>query len=415
MNSFPSVGSRAEVTRIVVINDYARKGGAEEVYRTSIEVLRKIPHVDVYSFDETNFPPGEGPLTRGWNRAAASALAALLDQVRPHRVLVHNYHNLLTQSILPVLARRRREQGFRTYLTCHDYHLVFYNPNLLAYRNGRPVPVPVDALSNPARLFALASPRGRVHDAVKKLHWHAVYAYCNPQHVFDLFLCPSPYMRAALAQRGITRSALLPNPVSTLAEPFPPRVCLREQFDLAYVGRLDAEKGIHEFIELARQTDFHRIGSLTLYGDGAMRAQLETRHQDLVQAQRLRFAGRLDHSELFHALRAHDALVLPSVWAENAPLVLVEAATLGLPVLAHEIGSLSTFGSEIGNKILYRNSRAGLTSALDEMNRHLRTDGRHYDCSEYTPLRYAAQLASWMGLGGQQNVQDLRDADSSIG
>ncbi|WP_416269558.1 glycosyltransferase (plasmid) [Burkholderia cepacia] len=402
MSSFTSIGFRPEVTRVVVINDYARKGGAEEVYRTSIEVLRNIPGVDVYSFDETNFPPGEGAFTRGWNRAAASALAALLDKVRPHRVLVHNYHNLLTQSILPVLARRRREQGFRTYLTCHDYHLVFYNPNLLTYRDGRPVPVPVDALSKPARLFGLASPRGRLHDAVKKLHWHAVYAYCNPRNVFDLFLCPSPYMRSALAQRGITKSALLPNPVSTLAEPFPPRVCDREQFDLAYVGRLDAEKGIHEFIELARQTDFRRIGSLTLYGDGMLRAQLETRHQDLVQARRLRFAGRLGHGELFHALRAHDALVLPSVWAENAPLVLVEAATLGLPVLAHEIGSLSTFGSEIGNKILYRNSAAGLASALDELARHLRTTGRHYDCAAYSPSRYAAQLASWMELGGQQ-------------
>ncbi|MBN3781895.1 glycosyltransferase [Burkholderia sp. Ac-20345] len=402
MNGLSSIGSRAEATRVVVINDYARKGGAEEVYQTSIEVLRNIPDVDVYSFDETSFAPGEGAFTRGWNRAAANALAALLDEVRPHHVLVHNYHNLLTQSILPVLARRRREQGFRTYLTCHDYHLVYYNPNMLTYRDGRPVPVPVDALSNPARLFALASPRGRLHDTVKKLHWHAVYAYCNPRDIFDVFLCPSPYMRTALAQRGITNSALLPNPVSRLAEPFPPRVSVREQFDLAYVGRLDPEKGIHEFIELARRTDFRRIGSLTLYGDGLLRAELEARHQDLVQAERLRFAGRLGHDALFHALRAHDALVLPSVWAENAPLVMVEAATLGLPVLAHEIGSLSTFGSEIGNKILYRNSPAGLTGALDELNRHLRTAGRHYDCSAYTPAHYAAQLASWMGLGGQQ-------------
>jgi len=402
LNGLSSIGSRAEATRVVVINDYARKGGAEEVYQTSIEVLRNIPDVDVYSFDETSFAPGEGAFTRGWNRAAARALAALLDEVRPHHVLVHNYHNLLTQSILPVLARRRREQGFRTYLTCHDYHLVFYNPNMLTYRDGRPVPVPVDALSNPARLFALASPRGRLHDAVKKLHWHAVYAYCDPRDIFDVFLCPSPYMRTALAQRGITKSALLPNPVSRLAEPFPPRVNVREQFDLAYVGRLDPEKGIHEFIELARRTDFRRIGSLTLYGDGLLRAELEARHQDLVQAERLRFAGRLGHDALFHALRAHDALVLPSVWAENAPLVMVEAATLGLPVLAHEIGSLSTFGSEIGNKILYRNSPAGLTGALDELNRHLRTAGRHYDCSAYTTAHYAAQLASWMGLGGQQ-------------
>ncbi|VWB99207.1 glycosyl transferase [Burkholderia lata] len=402
MNGLSSIGSRAEATRVVVINDYARKGGAEEVYQTSIEVLRNIPDVDVYSFDETSFAPGEGAFTRGWNRAAAKALAALLDEVRPHHVLVHNYHNLLTQSILPVLARRRRERGFRTYLTCHDYHLVFYNPNMLTYRDGRPVPVPVDSLSNPARLFALASPRGRLYDTVKKLHWHAVYAYCKPRDIFDLFLCPSPYMRTALAQRGITNSALLPNPVSRLAEPFPPRVSVREQFDLAYVGRLDPEKGIHEFIELARRTDFRRIGSLTLYGDGLLRAELEARHQDLVQAERLRFAGRLGHDALFHALRAHDALVLPSVWAENAPLVMVEAATLGLPVLAHEIGSLSTFGSEIGNKILYRNSPAGLTGALDELNRHLRTAGRHYDCSAYTPAHYAAQLASWMGLGGQQ-------------
>ncbi|VWC67794.1 glycosyl transferase [Burkholderia lata] len=402
MNGLLSIGSRAEATRVVVINDYARKGGAEEVYQTSIEVLRNIPDVDVYSFDETSFAPGDGAFTRGWNRAAASALAALLDEVRPHHVLVHNYHNLLTQSILPVLARRRREQGFRTYLTCHDYHLVFYNPNMLTYRDGRPVPVPIDALSNPARLFALASPRGRLYDTVKKLHWHAVYAYCKPRDIFDVFLCPSPYMRTALAQRGITNSALLPNPVSRLAEPFPPRMSEREQFDLAYVGRLDPEKGIHEFIELARRTDFRRIGSLTLYGDGLLRAELEARHQDLVRAERLRFAGRLGHDALFHALRAHDALVLPSVWAENAPLVMVEAATLGLPVLAHEIGSLSTFGSEIGNKILYRNSPAGLTGALDELNRHLRTAGRHYDCSAYTPAHYAAQLASWMGLGGQQ-------------
>ncbi|MDN7874136.1 glycosyltransferase [Burkholderia aenigmatica] len=403
MNVFPSTGSRAEVTRVVVINDYAgRKGGAEEVYQASIEVLRNIPGVDVYSFDDTNFPPGEGTLVRSWNRAASSALAALLDEVRPHRVLVHNYHNLLTQSILPVLARRRREQGFRTYLTCHDYHLVFYNPNMLTYRDGRPVPVPVEALSSPARLFGLASTKGRIYDAMKKLHWHAVYAYCDPRDVFDLFLCPSPYMRTVLARRGITKSALLPNPVSQFAEPFPPRVCAREQFDLAYVGRLAPEKGIHEFIELARRTDFRRIGSLTLYGDGLLRAELEARHQDLVQAERLRFAGRLGHDALFHALRAHDALVLPSVWAENAPLVMVEAATLGLPVLTHEIGSLSTFGSEIGNKILYRNSPAALTGALDELDRHLRTADRHYDCSAYTPAHYAAQLASWMGLGGQQ-------------
>ena len=60
------------------------------------------------------------------------------------------------------------------------------------------------------------------------------------------------------------------------------------------------------------------IASLTVYGDGAERADLEKRHATLVESGRLRFAGRLDHATLFAALPRHDALVLPSIW-ENAP------------------------------------------------------------------------------------------------
>lgn len=112
--------------RVLVINDFVRKGGAEEVYRVSVDVLRARNDVVVETFDEEALRGVENKRsTRAWSPAAARALVALLERFRPQRILVHNYHNLLSCAILPVLARYKRRSGCGLYLTAHDYHLVF--------------------------------------------------------------------------------------------------------------------------------------------------------------------------------------------------------------------------------------------------------------------------------------------------
>ncbi len=209
-------------------------------------------------------------------------------------------------------------------------------------------------------------------------------------------------MRDALARRGIARTALLHNPVSTALTPREPKCAERERLDLAFVGRIDPEKGLDEFLELARASRFERIASVTVYGDGGQRALLERKYAALIAAGQLRFAGRLDHARLFVALREHDALVLPSVWAENAPLVIVEAAMIGLPVLVHDIGSLSSFGDEIGNKIRYAHNGASLAHALDALRAHLREPRRRYDWSLYTRRHYADRLAALLELSARE-------------
>ncbi|MCS6474458.1 glycosyl transferase, partial [Burkholderia thailandensis] len=175
--------------KVLVINDFARKGGAEEVYRTSVDVLRAQPGVEVATFDERAFALTQGGAARAWNAPAARALAAVLEREAPQRVLVHNYHNLLSPSVVPVIARYKRRTGCRAYLTCHDYHLVFYNPNLLTYPRGRATPLPLDALARGPRLFERSSPRGALHDAIKKLHGHAIDALVQPADAFDPLLC----------------------------------------------------------------------------------------------------------------------------------------------------------------------------------------------------------------------------------
>lgn len=387
--------------RVLVINDFVRRGGAEEVYRMSVDVLRARTDVTVETFDEHALPAVENiRRARVWSRATARALVAQLDRFRPQRILVHNYHNLLSSAILPVLARYKRRSGCSLYMTAHDYHLVFYNPSLQIYSRGQTKPLSLDQLHSARRIVSVASPHGIFHDVVKKLHWHTVNALFDPLGLFDEILCPSPFMRDLIGRFGRTRVTLLSNPIDSALVPRAPKPAQRARLDLAFVGRIEADKGLAQFLALMADSAGEAIESLTVYGDGSERGPLEERHADLVKAGRLRFAGRLDHAALFAELPTHDALVLPSIWVENAPLVIVEAAVLGLPVLVNDIGSLSTFGDEIGNKILYRNFPEDFSRAIDALRTHLADENRHYDWSRYSIDCYASSLYAALGIDG---------------
>ncbi|MBL8901018.1 MAG: glycosyltransferase [Planctomycetes bacterium] len=56
------------------------------------------------------------------------------------------------------------------------------------------------------------------------------------------------------------------------------------------------------------------------------------------QSLRARFHGAYDGARLPEILRALDLVVLPSLWAENSPVVLQECAAAGVPVLVPRLG-----------------------------------------------------------------------------
>lgn len=404
--------------KVLVINDLVFKGGAEEVYRTSARLLRAMPDVDVECFDSSRLSAAAPQRPHAWNTEAAALLAQRIARFRPDRVLVHNYHNVLSPSVLRVIGRYRSSLGYTSYLTCHDYHTVHYNPTLLCYKGSRIDAFPIESLGTLRALVTRASPKGALHDALKKLYWHSTRLVCHPARVFDLLLCPSRYMEQALRRSGITHTMLLPNPVDTDTPILAPRTVCTARIDLAYVGRIAAEKGLGEFIALARSTHFACLNKLIVFGDGPERAALEQRHADLIHAGRLEFRGRLPHRALLAELResAH-AMVLPSICAENAPLSLVESAMLGLPALVHDVGSLSTFGDEIGNKFRYRNDVHSYQAALGALIRHLARPNRRYDVTEYSPQRYAQRLAAalrlkWIDGAQAGRAASLIDANS---
>ena len=71
---------------------------------------------------------------------------------------------------------------------------------------------------------------------------------------------------------------------------------------------------------------------------------------------------------------------------------------LGLPILAHDIGSLGSFGDEIGNEFLYSHNTLSLSEAMGRMVTHLRVRRRPYDVTAYDAERCRASLRDIMNL-----------------
>lgn len=385
---------------VVVINDYAVAGGAEVVYQQSIDVLSALPNVDVACFDLQRAGLSESVRTKTWNVPAAAALAHMLETHRPDRVLVHNYHNALSPAVLRVLLKYKRQLGFSAFLTCHDFYSVYYNSALMQYIHGEITIFPIDRLNSMHAALSRSSASGPAYDTFKKIHWHVTRMLGNPSTLFDAYFCPSPFMQQALTHYGYRNAVLLPNPSPNDLAPVRPKCVQRAALSLAFVGRIVPEKGLGQLLALASAMDFDFIEDITVYGTGPDLAQLEQTYARLIESGKLRFRGVVPHDALLASLREHvDALILPSVGAENAPLVVVEAAMLGLPILVRDIGSLATFGDEIGNKIKFSSTPDSLRQALADTIAHLSDATREYDVTAYSVPYYAKRLVQLMRIG----------------
>ncbi len=147
----------------------------------------------------------------------------------------------------------------------------------------------------------------------------------------------------AVADRTVVVNPGSPSPRAVDA----PRVeALRDRLGLTgrvvlTVARLVPHKGI----DLALRA-LPEDASYLVVGDGPDRGRLEALAQQLGVAGRVRFAGRLSDDDLAAAYGLADAFVLPSRdlgdgGVEGFGIVLLEAASFGVPVVAAESGGIA--------------------------------------------------------------------------
>lgn len=110
---------------------------------------------------------------------------------------------------------------------------------------------------------------------------------------------------------------------------------------LVYVGRLEPEKGIDILLRALKDLKEFSLNrfSCNVIGDGRMRNQLESDAIQLGISNLVSFVGLRPQDEVYAMMSKSDLLVLPS-YTEYTPNVLIEAATIGLPIIASRVGGI---------------------------------------------------------------------------
>ncbi|MDD5720033.1 MAG: glycosyltransferase [Candidatus Krumholzibacteria bacterium] len=133
----------------------------------------------------------------------------------------------------------------------------------------------------------------------------------------------------------------IPNGITPLAcDDFPvrPTGLLRDRLQALMVGRLTAVKGIDLALDALAKVPADVPWHLNLIGEGGLRPALVDQVRRLGLQDRVSFLGfRRD----VYALMAHSDLLIMSSYHEGLPYTLLEAMSLGLPVLASNVGGLA--------------------------------------------------------------------------
>lgn len=138
----------------------------------------------------------------------------------------------------------------------------------------------------------------------------------------------------------------------------------QDDFVIGSFGRLVKEKGIDVLLKAMTSMD---KGQLLVFGEGPERASLESLAGSLAMQNRVRFMGFVPN--VAEAMNACDVIAVPSVWDEAFPYSILEAMSLGKPVVASRVGGLPEIVRDgVTGRLFARGDDTELAQVLSEMN-----------------------------------------------
>jgi glycosyltransferase involved in cell wall biosynthesis len=356
--------------RILLIhNRYSEYGGEDKVFDELTSALAMAGQVvAVYEKDSRQIRLSgksgvPGMILQsffGWK--TKRELNSLIDAFRPDIAHVHNVYPLISFHAYTTLHRR----GIPIFQTLHNYRFICANG--LFFRSGR---ICTDCLERQSS-WHVAKCRC-YHDSFSQSLWYGllVRLFRNGRcmGVIDQFVALNPFMREMAVKAGVDagRICIIPNYIESPA-PLPQREAPPPHKEAAgpyflVLGRLSVEKGIDVILDAV---SFSKGGfSVRITGDGPDSARLRKKAAGFKTVSFTGFAGGDEKRDL---LLNAQALVITSVWYENFPSTVLEALSLGTPVVAPRIGGVQHMVEDGIDGLLYE---PGNPESLGAMLTHL--------------------------------------------
>lgn len=321
--------------RVLVVHNWyrsAQPSGENVVVSQHVDVLRAGGHdVELYSrsSDDIAALPVAGralvPVRSLWSRLDERSFASDLTVRRPDIIHVHNTFPLISPSVLKAAATA----DVPVVATLHNFRLMCANG--LLQRDGVPCEDCVGTSPwagvrhgcyRDSRLASVPLAAGiQLHRGLKT--WHKYVTR---------FVAPSAFVREIFIKDGYDPARITVKPHSV---PHPARVRSGPGEHVLFVGRLAPEKGLLDLLEAWDPS----LGRLVIAGDGPLRA--DVLRAEAASSGSISYVGAVPWQECMDLMARATLLVVPARWYETFGMVVVEAFSHGVPVLAAQIGALA--------------------------------------------------------------------------
>ena len=292
----------------------------------------------------------------------------LIEKDRPDVVHVHSVYPMFSPSVLVACKRK----NVPVVMTVHSHNLTC--PTWYHLYKGR---VCEDCVGGHEYRCVLKNCRNNILES-------SAYALrSSVARKFRLFhdnvavlIVLTPFAKAKLMQAGFREDQItvVPNPAS-LREPATDPSAGKY---VAFAGRLSPEKGVDTLLAAAAQMPDIPF---KVAGDGPAFSEMKAKAPHNVK-----FVGKLGPDELSEFYNRSRMVVVPSVWFEQFPMVVLEAMGRALPVIGSRIGGLPEIIEE------------GLTGSLFE-------PGDGDDLARQVRFLWDdPQLCRRMGIAGRQKA-----------
>ena len=323
-----------------VHNQYQQGGGEDVVVKSEKLLLEKNSH-EVISFYKSNDEIKKYSVAKKlallwnttWSKKYFNELSVELKKVKPDICHIHNTFPIISPSILYACQLNK----IPIVITLHNYRLICANGQF--FRNGLPC----------VKCLGSSSIHAIQHACYRNSHIQS-FASANMIEIHKIkktytklpgaLICLTEFAKNKFIEFGIPEELLFIKPNFIFTEQ---NIEVEKENYFVFIGRLEKAKGTELLINLNIYIPNIRL-KIIGGGDEEDRLKNQTKYE---------FTGAITRDKVLSILSKSKALIFTSIWYEGMPLVILEAFSLGIPVIASNIGAISEMIDDYKNGLLF--------------------------------------------------------------
>lgn len=329
---------------LIIHNYYKNRGGEDIVFENETKALEKQSFVNVFSFSVNNQETEGGILHKlkflckilSGNREIRNEILKIIKDKNIDIVHVHNVFPLITPFIYRFL---KKQTGVKIVQTIHNFRFVC--PSGLLFHNGK---ICKSCLEKGNFKPCISSKCYRDSRLFSMLYSYLIKKCSKSLRTnIDCYLALNNFAASVLINAGFPKNKIKVRGNSL------PDVDKTERADgqhYLFIGRISQEKGLENaikaFVELPK-CDF------VIAGTGPLCEELQEKYKDY---RNIKFVGFTDGETKQKLFMHAKAVIIPSIWYENFPMVVIEAFRCGIPVISNAWGAIDGIATNNVNALL---------------------------------------------------------------